>query len=296
MVVDYYSTYFKPNVAYMVIVGDISTDRARQLMDLYFSAWEPGDVPSHSYETPEPPPANTVAFADRTGAVQSVISVSYPLFLQPGDPDAIKVSVMNSILGGGVFSGRLMQNLREDKGFTYGARSSLSSDRLVGRLNVRTEVRNSVTDSAIVEILYEMDRMVSEPVDEETLELIKNYLNGSFARSLESPRTIARFALNIERYNLPEDYYDTYLERLSRVTATEVQQVAGTFIRPENSFIIVGGNESEVAGTLEKFSADGKVHFFDPFGRKIEEDDAEVTKTPVTQPGFEPSEEPTGLQ
>lgn len=293
MVADYYSTYFKPNVAYMVIVGDISTGQARDLMNRYFSSWEPGDVPSHTYETPEPPPGNTVAFADRDGAVQSVISVSYPVFLQPGDPDAINVSVMNSILGGGVFSGRLMQNLREDKGYTYGARSSLSSDRLVGRFNVSTEVRNSVTDSAIVEILYEMDRMASEPVDEESLELIKNFLNGSFARSLESPRTIARFALNIERYDLPEDYYDTYLERLSRVTAADVQQVAGRFIRPENSFIIVGGNKSEVAGTLEKFSADGKVQLFDPFGRKIEEDDAGVTEKPETKQGFEPFEEPT---
>jgi zinc protease len=294
LLVDYHNTYFRPNAAYMIIVGDIRTEQAKELMERYFSAWQPGEVPTHNYEIPLPPPGNTVAIAERAGAVQSVISVTYPVYLKPGDPDAISASVMNGILGGGAFSGRLMQNLREDKGFTYGARSSLSSDRLVGRFTARTEVRNSVTDSAIVEILREMERMVSEPVDEETLELTRNFLNGSFARSLESPRTIASFALNIERYNLPEDYYDTYLERLSQVTAADVQRVAGRFLRPENSFIVVGGDKSEVAGSLEKFSSDGSVLLFDPFGRRIVEDsDPEAAAKPEAKTGFEPFEEPT---
>ncbi|MFO7924488.1 MAG: insulinase family protein [Bacteroidales bacterium] len=271
MLIDYYNSYFKPNAAYMVIVGDIKTDEAEKLMDQYFGNWQPGDVPVHNYETPLPPEGKRVAMADRTGAVQSVVSVTYPVVLKPGDPDAIKVSVMNSILGGGVFSGRLMQNLREDKGYTYGARSSLSTNRLVSRFNARTEVRNSVTDSTISEILYEMHRMTDEPADEETLELIKNYLNGSFARSLESPRTIAGFALNIERYGLPADYYDTYLEKLSRVTADDVMQMAEKYIRPDNSYIIVGGNKSEISETLEKFSDNGEVMFFDAFGRRIED-------------------------
>lgn len=271
MLIDYYNSYFKPNAAYMVIVGDIKTDEAEKLMDQYFGNWQPGDVPVHNYETPLPPEGKRVAMADRTGAVQSVVSVTYPVVLKPGDPDAIKVSVMNSILGGGVFSGRLMQNLREDKGYTYGARSSLSTNRLVSRFNARTEVRNSVTDSTISEILYEMHRMTDEPADEESLELIKNYLNGSFARSLESPRTIAGFALNIERYGLPADYYDTYLEKLSRVTADDVMQMAEKYIRPDNSYIIVGGNKSEISETLEKFSDNGEVMFFDAFGRRIED-------------------------
>ncbi len=276
MLVDYYNTYFKPNVAYMVIVGDIKSDEARKLMEEYFGKWQPGDVPSRQYETPVPPEGRRVAIADRTGAVQSVISVTYPVVLKPGDPDAIKVSVMNSILGGGLFSARLIQNLREDKGYTYGAYSNLSTDRLVGRFNARTDVRNPVTDSTVKEILYEMERLRSEPVDQESLDLIKNFLNGSFARSLESPRTIANFALNIERYGLPEDYYATYLERLSEVTADDVQEMALKYIKPDNNYIIVGGNKSEVAETLERFSATGEVEFFDAFGRRIEDPGVEV--------------------
>jgi zinc protease len=278
MLVNYFDTYFRPNKAYMVIVGDISTDKARDLMEKYFSRWQPGDVPSHTYETPEPPTGNVVALADRTGAVQSLVSITYPVVLRPGDEDAIKVSVMNSVLGGGVFSGRLMQNLREDKGYTYGARSSLSSDRLVGRFNAQTEVRNSVTDSTVIEILNEMERMITEPVDQENLDLIKNFLNGSFARSLESPRTIASFALNIERYGLPKDYYATYLERLEKVSSQDVQKMAAKYIKPSNSYIIVAGNKSEVEGTLKKFSPHGEVAHFDPFGRKIEASETEVAE------------------
>ncbi len=276
MLTDYYNTYFRPNVAYMVIVGDIRLEEAKSLMENYFGGWQQAEVPHHTYLTPGPPAGNKVAMADRTGAVQSVVSVTHPVQLRPGDPDAIKASVMNNILGGGVFSGRLMQNLREDKGYTYGARSSLSTDRLVGRFNARTEVRNSVTDSTVTEILYEMERMVNEPVDEESLELVKNFMNGSFARSLESPRTIANFALNIERYGLPSDYYATYLERLAAVSADDVREVATKYLRPGNSYIIVGGNKGEVAETLEKFSATGEVAFYDAFGRIIEESEFDL--------------------
>ena len=146
-------------------------------------------MPKASYDNPASMAGNKVAFANRDGAVQSVLAVSYPVDLKPGAPDVIKASVMNSVLGGGVFSGRLMQNLREDKAYTYGARSSLSSDRLIGSFTARTEVGNNVTDSALVEILYEMDRLAKEPVDQQSLDLVKNFMNGSFARSLESPRT-----------------------------------------------------------------------------------------------------------
>lgn len=268
--VNYYNTYVKPNVAYLVVVGDITLKEAKKLTGKYFKTWKKGAVPKASYEIPVPPAGNKVAFANRDGAVQSVLAVSYPVELKPGAPDAIKASVMNSILGGGVFSGRLMQNLREDKGYTYGARSSLSTDRLVGSFSARTEVGNNVTDSALVEILYEMNRLVKDPVDQQSLDLVKNFMNGTFARSLENPRTIANFALNIERYKLPKDYYKTYLEKMSAVSIEDVSAMAAKYIKPENAWIVVGGNKDEVAPKLARFSKSGEVLFFDPYGRKIE--------------------------
>lgn len=267
---NYYSTYFKPNVAYLVVVGDIKTREAKKLAKKYFGKWKKGEVPQNLFPTPVAPAGNRVAFADRTGAVQSVVYVTYPVEFTPGHPDAIKASVMNSVLGGGVFSGRLMQNLREDKGYTYGARSNLSSDRLVGRFTASTEVRNSVTDSTVVEIMGEIRRLINEPVEEETLQLVKNFMNGSFARSLESPRTIANFALNVKRYNLPADYYATYLEKLEAVSVSDVQAMAAKYLKPDNAIVVVAGNRDEVADNLKKFSATGQVELFDAFGRPVE--------------------------
>jgi zinc protease len=275
-VVNYYNTFFKPNTAYLVIVGDISAKEAKKLTNKYFKKWKKGDVPKATYANPVVPAGNKVAFANRDGAVQSVLAVSYPIELKPGTPDVIKASVMNSVLGGGVFSGRLMQNLREDKAYTYGARSSLSSDRLIGSFSARTEVGNNVTDSALVEILYEMDRLAKEPVDQQSLDLVKNFMNGNFARSLESPRTIANFALNIERYKLPKDYYKTYLEKLAAVTIEDVSAMAAKYIKPENAWIVVGGNKDEVAPKLARFSKSGEVLFFDPYGRPVVSSGTEI--------------------
>ena len=267
---NYYNYYFKPNVAYLVIVGDINAREARRLANRYFGKWKKGNVHRMTYPTQPMPEGNRVALANRDGAVQSIVYVTYPVEYTPANPDAIKASVMNSVLGGGVFSGRLMQNLREDKGYTYGARSNLSSDRLMGRFTASTEVRNSVTDSTVVEILGEMRRLINEPVEEETLQLVKNFMNGSFARSLESPRTIANFALNIKRYNLPEDYYATYLEKLHAVTVSDIQAMAAKYLKPDNAIIVVAGNRDDVIDNLKKFSANGEVELYDAFGRKVE--------------------------
>lgn len=274
--INYYQTYFRPNTAYLVVVGDIKSKEVKKLAKKYFGKWSKGEVPRENYDMPMAPSANKVAFANRDGAVQSVLAVSYPVDLKPGHPDVIKSSVMNGILGGGVFSGRLMQNLREDKAYTYGANSSLSSDRLVGRFTARTEVGTNVTDSALIEILYEMKRLVNEPVEQEALTLVKNYLNGSFARSLEDPRTIANFALNIERYGLSKDYYDTYLEKLASVSVEDVSEMARKYIRPENAWILVGGNKSDISARLARFSDANEVLFYDAYGRPVEEADVTI--------------------
>lgn len=260
---NFYNTYWKPNISYLVIVGDIKAKKAKKLVEKYFSQWQREEVPSHTYPTPQPPAKTGVALSHRSGAVQSVISVTYPVEMLPGSEDVIKASVMNSILGGGVFSGRLMQNLREDKAYTYGARSSLRSDELVGSFSAGASVRNAVTDSSVYEFLYELNDIATNGVTPEELSLTKNVMNGSFARSLESPQTIARFALNIARYNLPKDYYQTYLQKLSAITVDDVNAVAKKYILPGNANIVVVGDAMEVGPKLEKF---GEVTYYDNYG------------------------------
>jgi predicted Zn-dependent peptidase len=273
---NYYKTYFKPNNAYLVIVGDITPAEAKAQAEKYFSKWAKGEVPVQKYKVPQGPEERKVAFGNKDGAVQSVINITYPVEIKPGNPDAIKVSVMNSILGGGVFSGRLMQNLREKKAYTYGARSNISNDKLIGNFTASASVRNEVTDSSVVEFLYEMERIVREPVTAEDLQLAKNGLAGNFARSLESPQTIANFALNTFRYNLPKDYYNTYLQKLDAVSIADVQMMAAKYVRPDKCNIVVVGNKDNVADRLLRFDFDGKIDFYDPFGRPVVEKKVEV--------------------
>lgn len=263
--VSFYSSYVKPNVSYLVIVGDINAEQAKVQAEKYFGNWAKGNVMGMKYKTPVEPSSNVVAFVPLPGAVQSVIDITYPINLQPGTEDAIKASVLNNILGGSGFQARLMQNLREDKAYTYGAYSSISPDEVVGSFSAGASVRNEVTDSAIVQFLFEMDRLVKEPVPDTTLQAIKNIMTGSFARSLESPQTIARFAYNIEKYNLPKDYYQTYLQKLNAITPADVQEIAKKYIRPENCYITVVGNK-EIQDKLSVFEKDGEISVFNPDG------------------------------
>ncbi len=267
LLVDYYQTYFKPNVAYLVVVGDVKAKEAKKIVEQYFAKWEAGEVPTHEYETPEAPEQAKVAMIHKDGAVQSVVNITYPVEMQPGSPDAIPARLMNSILGGGVFSGRLMQNLREDKGWTYGARSNLSSDELVGYFNAGAELATEVTDSAVHEFLYEMERMRTEKVSEDHLQLVKNVAAGAFGRSLESPQTVARFALNIERYNLPEDYYTTYLEKLEAVTVDDIQRMAQKYIKPDHAYISIVGDKEVLDERLKPYSGDNNIAYYDLYAQ-----------------------------
>ncbi len=271
----YVEDFFVPNNAYLVIVGDVTVDQARDLSEKYFGSWErKAFKPVRNKKVAETSDTQ-VKFAQKDGAVQSVVNVNYPIELKPGAPDVIPARVMNTILGGSA-TGRLFLNLREDKAYTYGAYSSVGPDRLKGSFNAQASVRNEVTDSSITEILYELERIRTEPVDEEVLQNTKNYMTGSFARALESPQTIASFALSIFRNNLPQDYYETYLEKLNAVTVQDIQSMAQKYLRPEAAYIFVVGSKDDVAESLTKFDADGKVDFYDPFGDPVVIDKTEI--------------------
>jgi predicted Zn-dependent peptidase len=256
---NYYQTYFKPNNAYLVMVGDITLKEAKKIAAKNFSKWEAGPIKKESYAVPKAPEKTFVAFVDRPSSVQSIINIAYPIELKVGSEDVIKVRVMNQILGGS-FSARLNQNLREKHGYTYGSNSQLSSDDLVGRFIASASVRNEVTDSAVHEIMYELNRIVKEPVTPEELQAAKASIAGSFGRSLEQPQTVASFAVNTAKYNLPKDYYSTFLKRLEAVTIEQVQATAKKYITPDHAYIEVVGKGGEIASSLKKF---GEVKYYD---------------------------------
>ncbi len=272
---NYYETFFKPNIAYMAIVGDMNVSEAEELMNQYFGEWEQGEVPTFEYTMPDGADQTMVGLVDRSSSVQTVIDVVQPIDLTLGDENYISSRLLNQIFGGGS-SGRLFQNLREDKGYTYGAYSSFSSDKLVGQFSAGASVRTEVTDSAVYEFVSEIDRLLADGVTEEELTLAKANISGSFGRSLESPSTIANFALNMERYDLPSDYYATYLQKVNDLTVEDVNETAQQLIDPSKLFITAVGNGSEIAEKLERF---GEVKMYDNMGDPAREIamDASVT-------------------
>ena len=270
---NYYDMYFRPNFAYLAIVGDISLKEARKIVTKRFGKWEPKEVQKKTYPLPEQPDRNVVVLANRSNSVQTVLNISYPILLRPGSPESIKARVMNQILGVGG-SGRLFKNIREDKRYTYGAYSSVSSNKWVGNFNAGASVRNEVTDSAVYEFLSEMKRIVEEEVSEEELQLAKNVIIGNFGRSLETPGTVANFAINTERYNLPEDYYNNYVKNIQAVSSSDVRAIAKELVKPENSYIIAVGKADEIKDGLQKF---GKVMYVDIYGN---ETDPSLSKIP----------------
>lgn len=267
----YHAKFFRPEAGYLVFVGDITSKEAMGLAKDHFGKWKPAPkyvvveedgsetIPGlgsvrflKQAKTPSGP--RRVVLVDRPGAAQSVIRVGFPLNLQPKDIRNMAAQVMNTILGGGVFNARLMQNLREDKGWTYGTYSSLEADRFNGQFHTTAKVRTAVTDSAIAETIKEMERMRQGRVSADELDLAKRYMAGSFARSLEDPRTVARFALNTHLNELPADHYATYLKRLEAVTAEDVQAAAEAFLHPDNAVILVVGDQRKLLSKLEALS------------------------------------------
>ncbi|RYY41482.1 MAG: insulinase family protein [Chitinophagaceae bacterium] len=261
----YVNTYWKPNNAYLVFVGDISAAEAKALTEKTFAAWKKGVVPKQEYALPKAPAKTFIALVDRPASVQSQIEFIAPVELRPGTADAIPVSVMSNILGGG-FSGRLFATLREKYGFTYGAYSNVTSNRLVGNFQATASVRNEKTDSALGAFVSEFNRIRGEAIGDTEVMRMKNYLSGSFARSLESPGTIAQFALNIARNKMPADYYQTYLQRLAGVTPDMVTTMANKYVQPGNLIIVIVGNAKQIAPGLEKY---GEVRYFDVYGNPV---------------------------
>jgi len=255
----YYDKYIKPNNTYMAIVGDINLPHAKDLVEKYFASWKQGDVPVHSYKPPQGPDETGVALVDRPNAVQSIIKVTHPIYLPPGHPDVYAARLASTLLGGGA-SFRLFQNLREEHAYTYGAYSRIDVDELAGYFYAGASVRNAVTDSAVTELLYEIRRMNEEKVTAKELQLAKNFLTGSFARGLEDPQTVARFAINIDRYQLDADYYKNYLKKLNAVTVDDIVNAAEKYMNFDKAHVVVVGKGDEIAAKLKQF---GKVTYYD---------------------------------
>jgi predicted Zn-dependent peptidase len=204
-----------------------------------------------------------IDFIDLPTATQSSISVTNNVDLKMSDEDYHIALITNNILGGGG-EGYLFKNLREEHGYTYGAYSRLGSDRYgVARFTAGAKVRNMVTDSAVTEIVKEIVRIRTEAVDAELLKNAKAKYVGNFIRRIESPQTVANYALNIKLNELPKDFYETYLEKINAVSAADVKRVANKYFQLANTRIIVVGKGSDVVANLEEVGF--PINYFDHY-------------------------------
>lgn len=267
---NYYKSTFTPYNSYLVVVGDITRADAEKMVNDYFASWAGGKFEKPSYPALTKNTGNRVVFVNKPGAVQSYVQVTYPIAIIPGAEDQIPLSVMNGILGGGAFGNRLMQNLREDKAYTYGCRSDVNIRKEGSVFMAGGNFRNDVTDSAITQILFEIDNLANGYAKDDELNSTKKSMAGGFARSLESPTTIARFALNIIRNELSNDYYKNYLTRLDAVSKDDVLAMAQKYLSAKTCNIIVVGNES-ILEKLKVFDADGKIELLDAFGNEVKQ-------------------------
>ena len=268
-VLAFYEKYFNPNNAYLVVVGDVDMSEVQRKIEEQFGKWEK----SAGVDITIPEPAanaqyTQVNFVDMPNAVQSNISLTNNVDFKMKDDDYHAVLIANKILGGG-FGSYLNMNLREEHGYTYGARSNISTSRWnASRFTAGAAVRNMVTDSAVVETLKEINRIKTEPVDSKDLANAKSKYVGDFVLALERPQTIARYALNIKLNDLPEDFYSTYLAKINAVTKDDVMRVANKHFKPENARIVVVGKGSEVLENLEKTGI--PIKYYDAYANATE--------------------------
>lgn len=264
----HYQKQFNPNNAYLVIVGDVAFSEIKKEVEKHFGSWKKSVVVDDTVPAPQPNAQYTqINFVDMPNAVQSNVNLTNNVELKMGDSDYHAALIANKILGGG-FTSYLNMNLREEHGYTYGARSYIDADKYVGQFSASTAVRNMVTDSTVVNILKEINRIKTDPVSDEDLSNAKAKYVGDFVLALENPQTVARYALNIKLNDLPKDFYSTYLQKINAVTPEDVQRVANKYFKNENSRIIVVGKGSDVVENLEKTGI--PILYFDPYAKPMD--------------------------
>ncbi|WP_179333806.1 M16 family metallopeptidase [Winogradskyella costae] len=273
--VAFYETYFNPNHAYLVVIGDVKYKDVKKQIQKYFKGWSQSVTVNTTVPKPNPNVQYTqINFVDVPDATQSNLSITNNVDLKMSDEDYHAALITNNILGGGG-EGYLFKNLREDKGYTYGAYSSLGTNRYgASRFNASAKVRNEVTDSAVIEALKEIKRIRTEPVDAQLLKDAKAKYVGNFVMALERPQTIANYALNIKLNDLPQDFYTTYLQKINDVTIEDIKRVANKYFKEDNLRIIVVGNGAEVLENLEKTGI--PIKYFDKYAKATDKPEFEV--------------------
>lgn len=266
-VVANYENYFVPENAYLVIIGDVKFKEVKPIVEKLFGSWEKRATPKLTYTTPQNVPFTQINFVDVPNAVQSEISLVNTLDLKMGDKDFFPAVIATYILGGD-FNSYLNMNLREEHGWTYGANAIIGAGKYVSKLRSASSVRSMATDSAVVEFIKEIKKIRTEKVSEELLNNVKAGYIGRFVMQVEKPKSVARYALNIETEDLPTDFYENYIKTINAVTPDDILKAANKYFLIDNTRIIIAGKGTEVIPGLEKLNI--PMFYFDDYGNPVE--------------------------
>jgi zinc protease len=261
----FHAEHYLPNNSLLAIVGDVKLAEITPKLERAFGDWKQASAPKTTIPTAAAAYTKPrIILIDRPGSVQTYLQLGN-LSIERTDPDHYAMQVMNRILGGGG-TARLQRNLREDKGYTYGAGSSFNSQKYRGTWQASSAVRTEVTGDAMREFFNEFKAIRDQKVSDFDLENAKRGLVGSFALDLERPQLLLSNIVTQKIYDLPADYWDTYPQRIAAVTAEDVQRVARKYVDLDRLQIIAVGDAAKVREALARY---GAVELFDANGRPI---------------------------
>jgi predicted Zn-dependent peptidase len=246
---NFYSTYYRPNNAFLVVVGDVDAKEIVAKLESALGSWQQGVVKPVSIPKAPQVDGRTIYLIDKPEAAQSVIRICR-IGIDRKSEDYFPVVVMNTILGGS-FTSRLNSNLREKNGYAYGANSGFTTRPLPGPFTAASDVQTDKTDKALLEFMSEL-KAISKPVSDEELTKAKNYVALGFPDNFSSVGSIAAQIGDMIDYNLPESYFNDYIRNVLAVTKDDVRRVAKKYIDTDDLAIIIVGDKAKVEKGLKE--------------------------------------------
>lgn len=265
--VEFHRSMFIPNNAVLFVVGDVQQTSVLQQVETLFGSWQPGNVAGDDFPAPPVRTSRAAYIVDRPGSAQANIVISNAGITRTSK-DYFPLLLMHTVLGANA-SSRLFMNLREDKGYTYGAYSSLDARRTAGTFRATAEVRTPVTGESLKEFFYELSRIRNEPVSEKEIADAKSYLTGVFPLRLETQEGLVDQLLQIKMFGLPEDYLETYRSHIQAVTISEIQEVAKKYVKPDEAAIVIVGDGAQLLEQIRPYA--DEIEFYNTAGKKKKE-------------------------
>jgi zinc protease len=271
--VNFHRAKLVPNNAVFIIVGDVQYDEIVSRLESLFSGWERGEEIVTNFPAPPVRTKRIAYLIDRHGSAQSNIVIANSGIIRTS-PDYFPMMLMHTVLGANA-SSRLFMNLREEKGYTYGAYTNLDARRTAGTFRATAEVRTPVTGDSLKEFFYELNRIRNEPVSAKEIADAKSYLTGVFPIRLETQEGLTDQLVQIKMLSLPINYLQMYRDRVQAVTIEDIQRVAQKYVKPDEAALIVVGDGTSVLDQIKPYCED--IEIYNTSGKRKTTDGSGVT-------------------